>query len=73
MQTHPSSDTTILQLPLIPPVLTGWLAVFQPYFTAPTWQHVLVLVAGAVLAPGKRTITREPGVRCWNGVNRLGG
>jgi hypothetical protein len=39
-------------------VLTGWLAVFQPYFTAPTWQHVLVLVAGAVLAPGKRTVTQ---------------
>ena len=58
MQTHPSSDTTILQLPLIPPVLIGWLAVFQPCFTAPTWQHVLVLVAGAVLAPGKRTVTQ---------------
>jgi hypothetical protein len=39
-------------------VLTGWLAVFQPYFTAPPWQHVLVLVAGAVLAPGKRTVTQ---------------
>ena len=58
MQTHPSSDTTILRLPLIPPVLIGWLAVFQPYFTALTWQHVLVLVAGAVLAPGKRTVTQ---------------
>ena len=58
MQTHPSNDATVPQLPLIPPVLIGWLAVFQPYFTAPTWQHALVLVAGAVLAPGKRTVTQ---------------
>jgi hypothetical protein len=58
MQTHPSGGTTVPHLSLIPPVLTGWLAVFQPYFTAPTWQHVLVLVAGAVLAPGKRTVTQ---------------
>ena len=58
MQTHPSGDTTVPHLPLIPPVLIGWLAVFEPCFTAPTWQHVLVLVAGAVLAPGKRTVTQ---------------
>jgi len=58
MQTHPSTNTPAPHLPAIPPVLTGWLAVFQPYFTAPTWQHVLVLVAGAVLAPGKRTVTQ---------------
>ena len=55
MQTHPSGDTTA---PLIPPALIGWLAAFKPCFTAPTWQHVLVLVAGAVLAPGKRTVTQ---------------
>ncbi len=55
MQTQSSGDTTA---PLIPPVLIGWLAVFEPCFTAPTWQHVLVLVAGAVLAPGKRTVTQ---------------
>ena len=47
MQTHASGDTTA---PLIPPVLIGWLAVFRPYFTGPTWQHVLV--------PGKRTVTQ---------------
>lgn len=58
MQTHPSTDTTAPHLSLIPPVLSQWLAVFQPYFTVPTFQHVLVLVAGAVLAPGKRTVTQ---------------
>jgi DDE superfamily endonuclease len=58
MQTHPSTDTTVPHLSPIPPVLSRWLAVFQPYFTVPTFQHVLVLVAGAVLAPGKRTVTQ---------------
>ena len=31
----------------------------QPFtdgFTAPTWQHVLVLIAGAILSPGRRTV-----------------
>ena len=58
MPKHASANTAVPHLPLIPPVLIGWLAVFQPYFTAPTWQHVLVLVAGAVLAPGKRTVSQ---------------
>jgi hypothetical protein len=30
---------------------------FQGYFTAAIWRHALVLVAGAVLAPGRRTVT----------------
>ncbi len=43
---------------LVPPILATWLAVFRPCFTAPVWNRVLVLVAGAVLAPGKRTVTQ---------------
>ena len=31
---------------------------FRPCFTAPVWNHILVLVSGAVLAPGKRTVTQ---------------
>jgi DDE superfamily endonuclease len=58
MAKHASAESTVPHLSVIPPVLIGWLAVFQPCFTAPTWQHVLVLVAGAVLAPGKRTVTQ---------------
>jgi hypothetical protein len=42
----------------IPPVLTVWLSIFRPCFTAPVWNHVVVLVTGAVLAPGKRTVTQ---------------
>jgi hypothetical protein len=32
------------------------MAPFRYGFTAPTWQHVLVLVAGAILSPGRRTV-----------------
>jgi hypothetical protein len=31
---------------------------FRPCFSTPVWNRVLVLVAGAVLAPGKRTVTQ---------------
>ena len=33
------------------------MAAFRGFFTAPVWDHVLVLVAGVVLAPGKRTVS----------------
>ncbi len=48
-----TSDSSLTQ-----PALAGWLAVFRDCFTAPVWNHVLVLVAGAVLAPGKRTVSQ---------------
>jgi hypothetical protein len=44
--------------PTVPPILVSWLAVFRPCFTAPVWNHILALVGGAVLAPGKRTVTQ---------------
>ena len=34
-----------------------WLQAFRPYFTGPTWENLLVLVMGALLAPGKRTVS----------------
>ena len=41
----------------MPPVLATWLSGFRNCFTAPVWKHVLVLVAGALLSPGKRTVS----------------
>jgi DDE superfamily endonuclease len=38
--------------------LATWLSGFRDCFTAPVWSHVLLLVAGAVLAPGKRTVSQ---------------
>jgi DDE superfamily endonuclease len=41
----------------LPPLLLTRLAAFADLFTRPTWSHVLWLVAGAALAPGRRTVT----------------
>ena len=66
---------------LVPPILATWLSVFRPCFTAPVWNRILVLVAGAVLAPGKRTVTQvlrvmgladEPSFRRYHEVLNLG-
>ena len=39
-----------------PGPLAAWMAPFAGGFTRPTWANLLILVAGAVLAPGRRTI-----------------
>ena len=41
----------------MPPIIVSLMTPFRCFFTAPVWQHVLVLVAGMVLAPGKRTVS----------------
>jgi hypothetical protein len=41
----------------VPPILVTLMAAFRDFFTAPVWDHVLVLVTGAVLTPGKRTVS----------------
>jgi hypothetical protein len=33
------------------------MAVFAPICSRPVWQHVKVLIPGAILAPGRRTVT----------------
>ena len=40
-----------------PDVLKAWLEPFRDAFTAPTWNLARILVMGALLAPGKRTVT----------------
>src|SRR4051812_31979627 len=39
-----------------PAVLNDWMRPFRCHFTAAVWRHVLVLVCGALLAPGRRTV-----------------
>jgi hypothetical protein len=58
MASHHPRANTAHDRHLVPPILATWLSVFRPCFTAPVWARVLVLVAGAVLAPGKRTVTQ---------------
>jgi hypothetical protein len=36
--------------------LAAWIEPFRQAFTTPTWQHVLVLITGAILSPGRRTV-----------------
>ena len=42
---------------MLPPIVIALMAPFRSFFTAPVWEHVLVLVTGMVLAPGKRTVS----------------
>ncbi len=57
MEQHPTPYLAPCSGDPVPDILRSWLAVLQPCFTALSWEHVLVIVMGAVLAPGKRTIT----------------
>jgi hypothetical protein len=41
---------------LVAPRLALWMLPFREVFTAPTWDHVLVLIVGSILTPGRRTV-----------------
>ena len=41
----------------LPIAFSSVIGVFVPVFSRPVWHHVKVLLTGAVLAPGKRTVT----------------
>jgi hypothetical protein len=43
--------------PMAPSIITALMAPFRSFFTAPVWDHVLALVTGMTLAPGKRTVS----------------
>ena len=43
-------------MPTLPPAMLTLLCPFAPLFSRRVWQHALVLVAGTLLAPGKRTV-----------------
>jgi hypothetical protein len=53
---HRSSPSSAAA-PILPPIVISLMAPFRSFFTAPVWEHVLVLVTGMVLAPGKRTVS----------------
>ena len=57
MTKHRSASPSPAAAGFVPPALVPLMAAFRGFFTAPVWDHVLVLVAGAVLAPGKRTVS----------------
>ena len=43
---------------VVPPTLVDRLSAFRDLFSTPVWNRVLVLVAGTVLATGKRTVSQ---------------
>src|SRR5919107_2537359 len=43
-------------MPTLPTTIIQALAPFAPLFSRRVWQHVQVLLAGAILAPGQRTV-----------------
>ncbi len=43
-------------MPTLPPAMLQLLAPFAPLFARRVWCHALVLVAGAILTPGRRTV-----------------
>ena len=43
-------------MPTLPPAMLQLLAPFAPLFARRVWRHALVLIAGALLTPGKRTV-----------------
>jgi hypothetical protein len=43
-------------MPTLPPAMLQLLAPFAPLFARRVWCHALVLVAGTLLAPGRRTV-----------------
>jgi hypothetical protein len=50
-------DRSVIMADTVPRILAEWLWPFVGCFSASNWKHVLVLVAGAVLSPGRRTVT----------------
>jgi hypothetical protein len=53
---HPTPANSLPAV-AVPALLAAWLAPFRDSFTATVWPRVLVLVAGATLAPGQRTVS----------------
>jgi hypothetical protein len=44
-------------MPALPPELTSVLVAFQPLFSQRVWQYANVLLLGAILSPGRRTVS----------------
>src|SRR4051794_18138601 len=52
----PCEDQAMTVQPHLPEPLAAWMGPFLAGLTRPTGRHALVLVAGAILAPGRRTV-----------------
>ena len=55
--THVFSSMERKAMLSLPITFSSAIGIFAPVFSRPVWQHAKVLLTGAVLAPGKRTVT----------------
>jgi hypothetical protein len=47
----------VIELHTLPPKMVQALAPFTPLFSKRVWQHAQLLLVGAILAPGRRTVS----------------
>ena len=48
----------------VPVTLMQLMGKFVPLFSKRVWEHAQILIVGALLAPGKHTVTAVLRVRC---------
>jgi hypothetical protein len=53
---HRSRLKEVIELRTLPPNMVQVLASFAPLFSKRVWQHAQLLLVGAILAPGRRTV-----------------
>ena len=53
---HQSAQREVIEVRTLPEGMIRVLVPFAPLFSERVWGHVHVLLAGAILAPGKRTV-----------------
>jgi hypothetical protein len=54
---HRSRLKEVIELRTLPPKMVQALAPFAPLFSKRIWQHAQLLLIGAILAPGRRTVS----------------
>src|SRR5215211_175949 len=54
---HQSAQREVIEMRTLPTEMIRLLSSFVPLFSRRVWPHVQVLLIGAILAPGKRTVS----------------
>jgi hypothetical protein len=54
---HQSPLKEVIEVHTLPPKMVLVLAPFAPLFSKRVWQHAQLLLMGAILAPGRRTVS----------------
>jgi hypothetical protein len=60
---HQSPLKEVIEVRTLPTRMIRVLAPFAPLFSKRVWQHAQLLLMGAILAPGRRTVGSQPCAR----------